>query len=316
LLLQYKYCIYAVLPLHWEMKIDPCTGWPFFIDHGARRTTWNDPRYSGHHDPTPGATLEQGFNDGGYLGGVFTTARYPEMYSNPSHRQNKQLDHRNFDNNVYAGQMHPKSATSIQLLQQGDVLNATKVAMEKDSPSTSTPCLQMEYNKSYPTAKQQLGSLTNNSHAVINPEVTVEQNNEASQSTIGCKAQGNEAQNLANSAVNKPEIISAGALLVTNVMNINQPIVFSDAAIKSSPEILKINEIAQKSVDLEQKVLSFEGTRGSKEYILIEESLVSLLLLLDKIETNGNMEIRKARKSTIWRIQQLLSNLEDKTKRF
>ena len=32
------------LPPGWEMKIDPSTGRPFFIDHNTRNTTWNDPR--------------------------------------------------------------------------------------------------------------------------------------------------------------------------------------------------------------------------------------------------------------------------------
>ncbi|XP_070608702.1 BAG family molecular chaperone regulator 3 isoform X2 [Erythrolamprus reginae] len=32
------------LPPGWEVKIDPQTGWPFFVDHNNRTTTWNDPR--------------------------------------------------------------------------------------------------------------------------------------------------------------------------------------------------------------------------------------------------------------------------------
>ncbi|KAK9400817.1 BAG family molecular chaperone regulator 3 [Crotalus adamanteus] len=32
------------LPQGWEVKIDPQTGWPFFVDHNSRTTTWNDPR--------------------------------------------------------------------------------------------------------------------------------------------------------------------------------------------------------------------------------------------------------------------------------
>uniref|UniRef100_H3AT73 BAG cochaperone 3 n=1 Tax=Latimeria chalumnae TaxID=7897 RepID=H3AT73_LATCH len=32
------------LPPGWEIKIDPQTGWPFFVDHNNRTTTWNDPR--------------------------------------------------------------------------------------------------------------------------------------------------------------------------------------------------------------------------------------------------------------------------------
>ncbi|NXY25599.1 BAG3 regulator, partial [Atrichornis clamosus] len=31
-------------PPGWEIKIDPQTGWPFFVDHNSRTTTWSDPR--------------------------------------------------------------------------------------------------------------------------------------------------------------------------------------------------------------------------------------------------------------------------------
>uniref|UniRef100_A0A5F9DSB6 BAG cochaperone 3 n=1 Tax=Oryctolagus cuniculus TaxID=9986 RepID=A0A5F9DSB6_RABIT len=34
------------LPPGWEIKVDPQTGWPFFVDHNNRTTTWNDPRVS------------------------------------------------------------------------------------------------------------------------------------------------------------------------------------------------------------------------------------------------------------------------------
>ncbi|NWH75693.1 BAG3 regulator, partial [Piaya cayana] len=32
------------LPPGWEIKMDPQTGWPFFVDHNSRTTTWSDPR--------------------------------------------------------------------------------------------------------------------------------------------------------------------------------------------------------------------------------------------------------------------------------
>ncbi|XP_041467626.1 BAG family molecular chaperone regulator 3-like isoform X1 [Lytechinus variegatus] len=32
------------LPANWEMLTDPGTGWPFFVNHAARATTWEDPR--------------------------------------------------------------------------------------------------------------------------------------------------------------------------------------------------------------------------------------------------------------------------------
>ncbi|CAH1248150.1 BAG4 [Branchiostoma lanceolatum] len=37
------------LPKGWEMRLDPQTGWPFFIDHNTRTTTWQDPRRQGYH---------------------------------------------------------------------------------------------------------------------------------------------------------------------------------------------------------------------------------------------------------------------------
>ena len=58
----------------------------------------------------------------------------------------------------------------------------------------------------------------------------------------------------------------------------------------------------------------YSGVPGSKECIYIEESLMSILLQLDKIETNGNMQIRKARKSAMCKIQQMLAELKNKAK--
>ena len=80
------------------------------------------------------------------------------------------------------------------------------------------------------------------------------------------------------------------------------------------PELEKIQEIMNKSGGLEEKIMMYCGVPGSKEYIYIEESLMSILLQLDKIETNGNMEIRKARKSAVCKIQQMLADLENKAK--
>lgn len=41
------------LPRGWEMKVDPLSRWPFFVDHTSQATTWNDPRwqYPQQHSP-------------------------------------------------------------------------------------------------------------------------------------------------------------------------------------------------------------------------------------------------------------------------
>ncbi|KAI8506091.1 negative regulation of protein targeting to mitochondrion [Branchiostoma belcheri] len=45
------------LPKGWEMRLDPQTGWPFFIDHNTRTTTWQDPRRQ-----MPGQNRQTGHN--------------------------------------------------------------------------------------------------------------------------------------------------------------------------------------------------------------------------------------------------------------
>ena len=80
------------------------------------------------------------------------------------------------------------------------------------------------------------------------------------------------------------------------------------------PEVKRIEEIMKNSGELEEKVAAYTGVLGSKEYIYIEESLVAILLQLDKVETNGNMEIRKSRKSAVCKIQHVLTELESKAK--
>ena len=78
------------------------------------------------------------------------------------------------------------------------------------------------------------------------------------------------------------------------------------------PEINKIAEIMKKTLELQEKISAYDGVSGSKDYVYIEESLVAVLLQLDKIETNGNVDIRKARKSAVCQVQQMLTDLENK----
>jgi len=127
-------------------------------------------------------------------------------------------------------------------------------------------------------------------------------------SNSGCSANTKTV----NSKPVKTEAVDDQAELSSARVSEEVPPKATDQGSKPTPEIQKINGIVEKTVELENKILSFEGARKSKQYIFIEESLVSLLLLLDNIETNGNMDIRKARKSAVCQIQQLLSDLEEK----
>lgn len=36
------------LPPGWEMLYDRSSGWPYFVDHNTKSTTWQDPRMVCH----------------------------------------------------------------------------------------------------------------------------------------------------------------------------------------------------------------------------------------------------------------------------
>ncbi|XP_067857320.1 BAG family molecular chaperone regulator 4 [Heptranchias perlo] len=69
----------ASLPRGWEMKRDPHSGWPYYIDHNTGTTTWDDPRLrSGLHKqemPYPGYASNYWYPTG------HQPAQYPSNYS-------------------------------------------------------------------------------------------------------------------------------------------------------------------------------------------------------------------------------------------
>ncbi|KAL7889881.1 hypothetical protein AOLI_G00021390 [Acnodon oligacanthus] len=109
------------LPPGWEIKIDPQTGWPFFVDHNNRITTWNDPRHdskkiiqfspSGPCAPTESSPqdihktffqeMKQPTLRQGYIPIPVThenveprQQQYPFSYMHPVHQQNLRADGR------------------------------------------------------------------------------------------------------------------------------------------------------------------------------------------------------------------------------
>ncbi|XP_032889725.1 BAG family molecular chaperone regulator 3 isoform X2 [Amblyraja radiata] len=58
------------LPPGWEVKIDPQTGWPFFVDHNNRTTTWSDPRLEPQKE-------RQSFSNGPHPSGYLQPSQDP-----------------------------------------------------------------------------------------------------------------------------------------------------------------------------------------------------------------------------------------------
>lgn len=80
----------------------------------------------------------------------------------------------------------------------------------------------------------------------------------------------------------------------------------------SNKKLLKIQSILNKANELEKKVYAFGDSYKTKEYLILEEVLTCYLIDLDGIETNGDKNVRLARKKAVQLLQQTLVRLEGK----
>ena len=62
------------------------------------------------------------------------------------------------------------------------------------------------------------------------------------------------------------------------------------------------------------QVNAFVGQKGSKEYLMLDDMLMGILLELDKVDTMGSTVVRQARKRTVLATQQLHDLLEQRQK--
>ena len=148
------------------------------------------------------------------------------------------------------------------------------------------------------------------------PPVAMEKNVDTSKKPTDTMA-ATVASSTASASNNIKEAMDTAAATLEQAWDTHNPEIPTKAEEPKTSipiEVKRIEEIMEKSLELEEKVTAYTGVLGSKDYIYIEESLVAILLQLDKVETNGNMEIKKARKSAVCRIQQMLTELESKAK--
>lgn len=76
----------------------------------------------------------------------------------------------------------------------------------------------------------------------------------------------------------------------------------------------QIDEANARLKELREDVETFSGTSCDKQYRYLDEMLTRLLISLDNVETEGNEQLRVARKETIRSIQQCADVLENKVK--
>ncbi|ESO09002.1 hypothetical protein HELRODRAFT_190684 [Helobdella robusta] len=367
------------LPDGWEMRIDPRTRWPFFIDHINKSTTWIDPREtfrqsaSQRFQPNSPASAG-GFNsrqipisvDNSMQSATrdmgFNSSRFPDqsyMNKNADFFQNRydsdpfsrfqKMDqppsqsHFNQDPNQYFSS-HPNSSNYSQHFpkRQPAEFNVPIKVYNSSLNNEQRPQFTSEYNfqprseqiNPQNTDQQQQASLNVNPSSneptllppnappipmppppihVVEPSSPATMQTPAEQNPTGAD---NEPVT-ANPKVpipmpppdhNENKSEEEDKLGVGQVKRGRSP--------SPAPPNLTALEVIQMIVDeVNQRrpaVEAFSGPKTDKNYIVQEEMLTRLLIKLDRIDSEGKDEIRKARKDAVVSVQTLLDTLESK----
>lgn len=80
----------------------------------------------------------------------------------------------------------------------------------------------------------------------------------------------------------------------------------------SDIKLTRINSIVEKTKGLDEKISEFSDPVQNKKFLYISETLMKLLLDLDKVDSEGIDVVRKARKEGVQTVQNLVEQLENK----
>lgn len=119
------------LPPGWEMKLDPHTGWPFFVDHNNRTTTWSDPRA---HDKV-NQTLSNGPSEGPKCGNLYCPQLRPGYIPIPIQHDGLETRQQPFLHIHQPGMQRVKCEPSMQKRPQSPLLGTNR----PQSPAWSPP---------------------------------------------------------------------------------------------------------------------------------------------------------------------------------
>ncbi|XP_060893727.1 BAG family molecular chaperone regulator 4 [Labrus mixtus] len=82
--------------------------------------------------------------------------------------------------------------------------------------------------------------------------------------------------------------------------------------LSQNPGLAKVQQVMSRMLLLQEDVDEFVGKKSDKSYRYLEELLTKELLVLDSVETQGQDNVRQARKDAVQRIQAILDQLEKK----
>lgn len=82
--------------------------------------------------------------------------------------------------------------------------------------------------------------------------------------------------------------------------------------LSNNPSLARVQQVMSRVQLLQEDVDEFVGRKTDKSYRCLEELLTKELLVLDSVETQGQDNVRQARKEAVQKIQAILDQLEKK----
>ena len=337
------------LPPLWEMKMDPVTGWPFFVDHLNRRTTWHDPRFTFSNSPW-------GFSGYPYKGfqptpqsAAAPSYSSPLLHSSPSTSQQQQAmtqqQHTTTSTRHPQQQAmappHTKSSTrhpqqqamapphtksSTRHPQQQTIASVTQptqpltISAAVGSNSHSSP-FQKEsahvrsLSSSNPVPTHGDGLPCHISHCDDHPAAAAPSTHQRYPTLENITLDERSEQGYPTSRDVAPDERAGESYPTLESVTPDERVVLEESGVPAAAvqaQLDKISEILCQVEALRGQVTAFTGHTGSKSYLCLEESLMSYLLSLDATQTFGLAQVRSARKNVVTAIQDLLAVLESR----
>lgn len=318
--------------------MDPFTGWPFFVDHANRHTTWNDPRFgyepysyhpfqgyglrhpSVYHDPFSRFPLHDGPS---VLPRRPPTARAP---NNSRVKSGVPTDKRSWRQDSVEGvpavseRGTGNGRTQVRVQPTDDERRRPAVEEHSTLPAVSVPQHpDPQITSNPPQATSSPPQATPSA-----PQATTSSGTHASSGKAAGKEErkGSPAQLRGETPAQPKEGSESTHRLYPRLPTggVSSPVREQDTSSVPEDELrsrLRCIEQTQAKVEaMRPKVQSFAGRKGTKEYLFIEETLMSYILELDNIETLGSQRIRAARKAVVTTVQSLMELLESRAATF
>lgn len=339
------------LPQGWEMLVDATTGWPFFVDHNTKTTTWQDPRKRAMPtvpDSMPSSRVREIpiFREADQRqshpasGRTASPANCPPTREIPIQRDTG-IGHRPFSDFFQRedrgwGGPWPNHRSSVN----SDVFDSepfshssgfrSRAGFPSGFPSrvgndfwgdrhspVQKPFSRHPGDCSSPHRVESPATTSQAPQQPVAAEVTPDPLPEQPEPSVPVVVEPPMSDAIPlPSPVPPAEEAEAKNDSTDGSLQVEEPQRRPRSPSPAPPNMTALEIIEQvlaEATRLKEEVIVYTGGRKEKPYLRLEELLTRLLLKLDRIESEGRDDIRSARREAVHTIESVLQLLESRT---